>query len=54
VRHKQSRTQSILQAPARAAICYDDQQALMRGLVHGLILSAALWTAAFCLTFVLR
>lgn len=54
MRHIQSTTQSVLQTPPRAAICYDEQHALMRGLVHGLILSAALWTAALYLTLVLR
>jgi hypothetical protein len=40
-------------ARARAAAVSDDQHALMRGVVHGVVLSMFVWTAALYLTFVL-
>jgi hypothetical protein len=39
--------------PGRSAAVSDDQQALMRGVVHGVILSVFVWTAALYLTLVL-
>ena len=49
-----STTKTISHSRARVVAAADDQQALMRGLVNGIILSMALWIAAGYLTFVLR
>ena len=49
-----STTQSSHQAHVRIAAAEDEQQALMRGLVHGVILSMVVWTAALYLTLILR
>jgi len=46
--HPQTRQQ------VRVITAMDDQQALVRGLVHGVILSAALWAAAVYLATILR
>ena len=40
--------------PPSCVTATDDQHALMRGLVHGVILSMVVWTAAFYLTLTLR
>ena len=39
---------------ARTGVAENEQHALMRGLVHGVILSLVVWTAAIYLTLVLR
>jgi hypothetical protein len=54
VRQISSTTQSSHQAHARIAAAEDEQHALMRGLVHGVILSMVVWTAALYLTLILR
>jgi hypothetical protein len=38
----------------RTKVASDDQNGMMRGLVHGLILSLAIWVVAGYLTFILR
>jgi hypothetical protein len=40
--------------PPSCVTATDDQHAVMRGLVHGVILSMVVWTAAFYLTLALR
>jgi hypothetical protein len=47
VRHSQ-------QPRASVATANDEQHGLMRGVVHGMILSLAVWTAALYLTLGLR
>jgi hypothetical protein len=54
VRQTSSTVQSIHPARSHAATEADEQHALMRGLVHGVILSMLMWTAALYLAFVLR
>jgi hypothetical protein len=54
VQHTPSTTQSGLQARARDDAATDGQPALMRGLIHGVILSMIVWMAAGYLTLVLR
>ena len=48
---------SAMQTPSqpwgRSATVTDDQHALMRGVVHGVILSVLVWTAAVYLTLAL-
>ena len=39
---------------ARGATVVDEQQALMRGLVNGVVISLIVWTAALCLVLALR
>jgi hypothetical protein len=46
--------QSIRRARGHATAEADEQHAPMRGLVHGVILSMAVWTAALYITLVLR
>jgi hypothetical protein len=53
VRHISSNTQTPNQPRGRSAAVTDDQYALMRGLVHGVILSVFVWTAAVYLTLAL-
>ena len=49
-----SATQSTNPSHTRVIAAVDDQPALVRGLVHGLILSMAMWIAAAgCLTLLL-
>jgi hypothetical protein len=47
----------MVQTPGQTRGCSaavsNDQHALMRGVVHGVILSVFVWTAAVYLTFVL-
>jgi hypothetical protein len=45
--------QTPSQTRGRSATMSDDQHALMRGVVHGVILSVFLWTAALYLTLLL-
>ncbi len=40
-------------APGAVAAAADEQHAVMRGVVHSIILSMAAWTAALYLTLVL-
>jgi hypothetical protein len=54
VRQISSTIQSTHQARDHSAAVTDDQYALMRGVVHGVILSMILWTAALYLTLALR
>jgi hypothetical protein len=42
------------QVSDRCVTATDDGHALIRGLVHGLILSMAMWTAALYVTLALR
>ncbi len=53
VRQISSTGQTTNQTRGRGAAVSDDQQALMRGVVHGVILSVFVWTAALYLTLVL-
>ncbi len=48
-----STAQNPNQTLGRSAAVSDDQHALMRGVVHGVILSVFAWTAAVYLTLVL-
>ncbi len=49
-----STAQSAIKNCTRVIAAANDQQRMMRGLVHGLILSLAIWLAAGYLTFILR
>jgi hypothetical protein len=53
VRQISSNVQIPHQTRGRSAAVTDDQHALMRGVVHGVILSVFVWTAALYLTLVL-
>jgi hypothetical protein len=53
VRQLSSKMQTPNQPWGRSAAVTDDQHALMRGLVHGVILSVFVWTAAVYLTLAL-
>jgi hypothetical protein len=54
VRQTSSTVQLTDRARGQATTEPDEQHALMRGLVHGVILSMVVWTAALYLTLVLR
>ena len=54
VRRTSSSVQSIDRARGQATTEADEQHALMRGLIHGAILSMAIWTAILYLTLVLH
>jgi hypothetical protein len=54
VRQIPSSTQSTIQGRRRDGEAATGQPALMRGLVHGIILSMIVWVAAGYLTLVLR
>lgn len=55
MRQISSTVQSFHRARGRGADVTDDQHAMMRGVVHGVILSMLVWTAAaLCLTLALR
>jgi hypothetical protein len=45
--------QSPHDAHGHTAVAADEQHMLVRGVVHGVILSMVVWTAALYLTFVL-
>jgi hypothetical protein len=53
MRQNHSTTQSAPQVRARASTAVD-QDRMMRGVAHGIILSLAVWVAAGYLTFILR
>jgi hypothetical protein len=54
VRRTSSTMQSIDRARGQATTEADEQHALMRGLVHGMILSMVIWTAILYLTLGLQ
>ncbi len=54
MRQTSSSMQSIDRARAHAATETETEFALMRGLVHGAVLSMVVWTAILYLTFGLR
>ena len=54
MRQNSSTVQSHDQVRGRYVTATDDEHALMRGLVHGVILSMVMWTAALYLTLALR
>jgi hypothetical protein len=54
VRQTSSTVQLTHHARGQATTQRDEQHALMRGLVHGVILSMVVWTAALYVTLALR
>ncbi len=54
MRRTSSTVQSIDRARGEATTEADEQHALMRGLIHGAILSMMIWTAILYLTLVLH
>jgi hypothetical protein len=54
VRQSHSNRQSIVQERSCVIAAADEMPLFMRGVLHAVILSSAVWVATFYLTFVLR